>query len=113
MKVFISEKAKEVQGGSASTKPAEDATLKATHVLKATFPHGITEEMFLRTEEEVGEKHSNFLHGWFNFVVCGGMSKQLERKAVFKAFPRSTQSCVDALACGQKRSKYEDRFIDA
>ena len=95
MKVITSQKAKEVQGGSASTKPAEDVTLKAIHVLKANLPHGVTEEMFLGAEEEVGEKHSNFLHGWF--VVCGGMSKEMERKAVFKAFPRSTKSCVDAL----------------
>ena len=85
--------------------------MKATHVLKAHFLRGITEEMFLGTEEEVGEKRANCLHGWF--VVCGGMNKEMERKAVFKAFPRSTKSQRCEKVNGQRRAKYEDRFIDA
>ena len=72
-------------------KEAQSEALKLQHVLKSHFPAGVHDSLWTGTADEVGEKHEKFLETWF--VVAARVSKDEERKAVLKAFPKCPQLC--------------------
>ena len=76
-------------------KEAQSEALKLQHVLKSHFPQGVHDSMWTGTADEVGEKHQKFLETWF--VVAATATKDEERKAVLKAFPKCPQSYADTL----------------
>ena len=76
-------------------KEAQGEALKLQHVLKNHFPSGVHDSQWIGTTDEVGEKHQKFLETWF--LVAARATKDEERKAVLKAFPKCPQSYVDTL----------------
>lgn len=76
-------------------REAQSEALKLQHVLKSHFPSGVHDSLWTGTADEVGEKHQKFLETWF--VVAARATKDEERKAVLKAFPKCPQSYADTL----------------
>ena len=76
-------------------KEAQSEALKLQHVLKSHFPAGVHDSLWTGTAGEVGEKHQKFLETWF--VVAATATKDEERKAVLKAFPKCPLSYADTL----------------
>ena len=76
-------------------KQQQADVLRLQNVLKSHFPNGIHDNMFVGTEDELGQKHQGFFEAWY--VVASKATKEQERKAAQQAFPKCPPSYVESL----------------